>query len=295
MLQEQLVKKIDRDFKIKKFRKEAFARFLPHLYKKNRKKIPDLIEPGFLKRFNGLMLDAGNKEIKNIYTIVFPCEEVINRIIKLNRKQPALIITHHPLDWSTNRGFQIHPKNRLKKLADNNISVYSMHVPLDVNPNISTGRSIVNEIKLQNQKKFLKYFGGYAGYYGKVRKQGFLEFEKKAKKVFKIQQTRSSKALNWVEKVAIVPGGGGNPDFIKEAIALDCDTLLIGQWWSYHGDDLARRNNKKTEWLLKNHKINLIGCSHYATEALVMEKEMVWYFKKLGLNTAFVGQKNPWR
>ena len=40
--------------------------------------------------------------------------------------------------------------------------------------------------------------------------------------------------------------------------------------------------------------MNLIECSHYATEKLVLINEMSEYFRKLGLFYEFIEQDNPW-
>ena len=41
--------------------------------------------------------------------------------------------------------------------------------------------------------------------------------------------------------------------------------------------------------------LNLVGGSHYATEALVLRNDMIEFFRSLGLAAEFVPQADPWR
>ena len=41
--------------------------------------------------------------------------------------------------------------------------------------------------------------------------------------------------------------------------------------------------------------LNLVGASHYATEALVLREDMLAFFRERGLATEFVAQADPWR
>ena len=41
--------------------------------------------------------------------------------------------------------------------------------------------------------------------------------------------------------------------------------------------------------------LNLIGGSHFATEALVLKHDMLDFFADLGLSAEFVPQLDPWR
>jgi putative NIF3 family GTP cyclohydrolase 1 type 2 len=83
----------------------------------------------------------------------------------------------------------------------------------------------------------------------------------------------------YVEKVAVVAGGGDVPDLLQNVFDYGCDTLVTGtvenRWVAPHIQDA----NKKFHELNNKLEINLIGGTHYATERPAM-KEVVRLFKK---------------
>jgi hypothetical protein len=56
--------------------------------------------PPFIRRHNGLML-ANAYEVQPVYTLVFPSDEVIAEVERRAYGRPALVFTHHPMDFET--------------------------------------------------------------------------------------------------------------------------------------------------------------------------------------------------
>jgi len=75
---------------------------------------------------------------------------------------------------------------------------------------------------------------------------------------------------------------------------LGCDTYLTGDFVSRVKNEYNEEERKKFESVKNNLNINLIGCSHYATEKLVFLNEITKLFKDRGFDTSFIEQDNPW-
>src|SRR5574341_1510367 len=56
--------------------------------------------PEFMRRHNGLML-RNAEEVERVYTLVFPADEVLAEVERRAAGHPALIFTHHPMDFET--------------------------------------------------------------------------------------------------------------------------------------------------------------------------------------------------
>jgi len=59
-------------------------------------------------------------------------------------------------------------------------------------------------------------------------------------------------------------------------------------------ESIGEAERKKFESIKNSLNINLIECSHYATEELVILNEITKLFKDCGFNTSFIEQDNPW-
>jgi putative NIF3 family GTP cyclohydrolase 1 type 2 len=98
-----------------------------------------------------------------------------------------------------------------------------------------------------------------------------------------------------VKRIAIVAGGAGFPPMMQEAIDRGCDTYLTGDIRVRHGGPWADEHRPKSDAFVATVPINLIGASHYATEAEALRNDMLGWFNSVGLPGEFVSQRDPWR
>jgi putative NIF3 family GTP cyclohydrolase 1 type 2 len=98
-----------------------------------------------------------------------------------------------------------------------------------------------------------------------------------------------------VKRVAVVAGGAAFPPLMQEAIDRGCDTYLTGDFQVRHGGPWAEEHRPEFDAFVERAPINLVGASHFATEAAVLRNEMLGWFNSLGLPAEFVPQENPWR
>jgi len=271
--------------------------------------IEDYATPSFLRRFNGLMLDNA-EEIASVFTLVFPCAEVLaevgRRAAALSPSKGALIFTHHPMDMETSgRGLIPIETEWLRRLREARISLYAAHVPLDCHQTVSTSRALARAVGVPAEAPFAGYHGGHAGVHGSIDPVPFDEFLERVRSACGVAHLEAKRTHERVEHVAVVAGGAAYPALMQEALDASseggsasgggCDTYLTGDFRVRHGGPWAEEHRPQFDAFVDAVPLNLIGASHYATEALVLRQDMIAFFRDIGLAAEFVPQSDPWR
>ncbi|MFX1268576.1 MAG: Nif3-like dinuclear metal center hexameric protein [Promethearchaeota archaeon] len=266
-----LYKKLDEDFELEQCRDDW-----------SRMDFNEYISENFEQRYMGILLD-NSQEINSVYTAVFPSEYVLNKILKL-RKEGVLLITHHPMVWditSPQIFLDINPK-LLPKLKQQNISLYTIHVPLDKNGEYSTTVSLAKVLDIDPEGEFYEYFGVKVGIYGKTDLKTPEELAHKFSAVVghetKLWKYGSDEIKNY--NVALIAGGGNEIDIIQEVVDLEINTYVTG---------ITALNDysQNVHEFEKEKGINLIGGTHYSTEKFAC-MALCKYFQKLGLSCEFI-------
>jgi len=99
---------------------------------------------------------------------------------------------------------------------------------LDTHQQYGTSISLAEALDVHIDKYFFDYFGSPAALIGSVPKQSLNDFVEKAKlgmqrTTFTIEKHREN-----VERVAVVAGGGDEPEILEQAYKLGCDTYIGG-------------------------------------------------------------------
>lgn len=251
--------------------------------------------PAFMRRHNGLML-ANAAEIHPVYTLVFPSEEVIAEVERRAYGRPALVFTHHPMDFETSgRGLIPIPAPALERMRAGGISLYSAHAPLDCHNAVSTSRALARAIGVPAARSFAGYMGGHAGVFGEIEPVAFNEFLGDVRKGCDVERLDTKQVHENVRRVAVIAGGAAFPPLMQEAVDAGCDTYVTGDFRIRHGGPWAEEHRPGFDEFVDNVPLNLIGASHFATEALVLRHDMIPIFAELGLEAEFVPQDDPWR
>lgn len=293
---ELLTRQLDIDFNIAKIPPDGtFSRVLPKVYDAANIEFRRYTQTSFLQTFHGLMLKNGDL-IKKVYLAVFFGSEILDNIFAQNISD-ALIFLHHPMDMeSSNRGFLPIEEKYFIELQRRRISVYCLHTPLDIHTNISTSRSIARILRLQDIKEYNQHSVGYAGIYGRLdRNVPFDDFIDMLKLIFGLDDVHYLQRFPTVHKIGIIAGGGAEVEYMKETMALGCDTYLSGDYLNKVKTENSIRRRAEFEASKDSLGINLIECSHYATEKLVLVNEVQEYFKNLGLVTEFIDRADYWK
>ena len=171
-------------------------------------------------------------------------------------KQAQLIVSHHPLLFSTQAICdETEHGALLYYLASHNIAVISMHTNLDSAPDGVNDR-LAQCLGLANIRTFTGEEYGI-GRIGDVDEQSLADFAAFTAKQLKAGGIRYADGGKPVRCVAV--GGGACMDFLPQAVAAGCDTFVTG--------DIKYHQFQKAATL----GVNLIDAGHFPTEDPICE------------------------
>lgn len=226
--------------------------------------IPD--GPGAL---NGLQVQNSG-EVNKLLAAVDACQFTIDEAV---RRGADMLVVHHGLFWGERQPVTDRQWRRLRALLENDIAVYSAHLPLDLHPDVGNNAILARQLELQSTAPFGEYQGVAIGLLGRadVSRTDFID--------------RVGTALGQpphviaagperVERVGVVTGGGGS--MIDQARAAGLDTLVTGEGGHHTYFDAE-------EW-----GINLIYGGHYATETFGVKALVRTVSERFELSWEFV-------
>jgi putative NIF3 family GTP cyclohydrolase 1 type 2 len=290
----EVAAKLDAFFRLDSYGPEDFAE-IKDFWREASVPFERYVTPRFAERTNGLMLDSA-PEVARVFTLVFPSEEVLTEVERRAGGEPALIFTHHPMDFETSgRGLMAISEEWLGRLKEARISFYSAHAPLDCHERISTSRALARAIGLPVEATFAEYMGGHAGVYGRTGPTPLADFVERVKRVCGVECADLKEYSFVVERVAVCAGGAAFPGLMQEAVEAGCDTYVTGDFRVRHGGPWAEEHRPEFDAFVAGVPMNLIGGSHAGTEGLVLKRDMIEWFGNLGLPAEYVPQADLWR
>jgi putative NIF3 family GTP cyclohydrolase 1 type 2 len=271
-----LVKQLDADFELDTREEGDWDSFdLGHYVTENVGKKP-----------KGLILDNA-ESITKVYTSVFPSEKVLERILNSNERD-IMLFTHHPMIWdpAPDRGpFTNIPPELLGPLKEHRVSYYAIHIPLDANGPYSTGVSLAKALGINPERYFFEYGGVDVGVVGTIDVTTLSELADRVTNAVghdvKVWNYGSETITN--SQVAVVGGGGGEPDIATEVADMGLNTYVTGITSIIETYPPSAQFHE----VCKDRKINAIGATHYSTEKFACIA-MVDYFKNLGVPCEFI-------
>jgi len=299
---DELVRELDELFSIHDWDEDpAMSRWVPRVYREIDHDYTKTFQADFCKRFNGLMLRSGDT-VKEVYCAAFPSPEVLKKLLATTRGE-ALLFVHHPIDMEVSGvGFLPIPPNGLERLRTRGVSVYTCHAPMDCDDEIGTNASIVRAFGVQVERYFARYGNGFAGRIGSILPISFEELVKRGREIFRVDRAEiGGTKPTTITKVAIVAGGGDNPELLEEAELSGAQAFITGEWYTRttprdeRGKEWAEANRTACRAYADASKMALLGFSHAATEYLVMKSQMADYFKRKGVQVTCLEQSDWWR
>lgn len=163
-----------------------------------------------------------------------------------------LLIVHHGLFWGPTHPWTGKRYALLKLLLENNLAVYSSHLPLDAHPQLGNNAQLARALGLKNPKPFFI-----------DKNQQAIGFQYRASMKRAELESRLTRALGAspktipggparLQQIGIVTGGAG--DELKKAHSEGVDTFITGEGrhWTYA--------------LAEELGLNVFYGGHYATE-----------------------------
>ena len=220
---------------------------------------------------NGLQVE-GSLEVSKITTAVDACLESFE---KSAQEKSQLLLVHHGLFWGSDLLIVGNHGKRISTLIKNDISLYAMHLPLDMHPKIGNNALLASALGLKIKNPFGVYNGIKIGVEAQTPRKILLEtFVKKVEKVLNSDIRLLPFGPKKIRKIGIVSGGGSSE--IIPAARCHLDLLITGEGGhiSYHQ--------------AKEHKMNVIYGGHYATETFGIKALGEHLSEEFGLKHVFL-------
>jgi dinuclear metal center YbgI/SA1388 family protein len=218
---------------------------------------------------NGLQVENGGTVTK----IAAAVDGSLATIRKAIEAQADLLIVHHGLFWSPSHPWTGKRYELLRLLLDNNIAVYSSHLPLDAHPKLGNNAQLCAALGLKKLKPFFFEKGRHLGFKAEAR----IEF---ARLTSLLERAVAEKATvlacgpQVCRSIGVVTGGAGAE--LKKAAKEGVDTFITGEGphWTFP--------------LAEELGVNVIYGGHYATETFGVKALSAHLSKKYGVPWVFV-------
>lgn len=205
------------------------------------------------KNLNGLQVGDFNSEVNKVAFAVDASYSTLKEA-----KGNDFLITHHGIFWSKKERIISNMYNKVKFLIENNLALYSVHLPMDAHSVYSHSKVFSDFLGLTNPFAFANYEGFNLGIIADSA-FSFSEILEKIKKKNK-HILFSKKFKEKVNKVAIVSGSGYS--FFEEALHYDIDLFITGD------------TSHQIYSLAEECGVSLIFAGHYFTETFGLIKLM---------------------
>lgn len=184
-----------------------------------------------------------------------------------------LLIVHHGLFWSATHPWTGNRYEMIRLLVENNLAVYSSHLPLDAHPQLGNNAQLAAALGLKNLKPFFFTKEQFIGLQTKT-KIARTELSRRLEKVLGKSPILLPGGKEICERIGIVTGGAGAE--LKIAASEGVDTFITGEGphWTYAlAEDLG---------------VNVFYGGHYATETFGVKALAARLSKKFKLPWTFL-------
>lgn len=205
--------------------------------------------PDYDQAYNGLQVES-LQPLKKIVSAVDASLPVIKKAINTNAD---MLLVHHGLFWQNIAPLTGVNYQKIKLTIDNNLAVYSSHIPLDIHPIWGNNSVLAQQLGLniQSAEPFFDFKGVELG----LKFQVSMQRQELNEQLIALLGERSHYCPGGpehIETLGIITGGAGSE--VAQVAKAGIDTFITGEGphWSYP--------------LAEELGINLFYGGHYATE-----------------------------
>ncbi|HZL13847.1 MAG TPA: Nif3-like dinuclear metal center hexameric protein [Verrucomicrobiae bacterium] len=184
-----------------------------------------------------------------------------------------LLIVHHGLFWTSRQPWTGKNHEMLKLLVENNLAVYSSHLPLDAHPKLGNNAQLCAALGLKNLKPFFASHGQTIGFKSQT-KISRSELAAKMERATGAKPKIIPGGKTNCENIGVVTGGAGGE--LKIAANEGVDTFITGEgphWTFALAEELG---------------LNVFYGGHYATETFGVKALAAALSKKFKLPWEFL-------
>ncbi|HTL58498.1 MAG TPA: Nif3-like dinuclear metal center hexameric protein [Candidatus Limnocylindrales bacterium] len=184
-----------------------------------------------------------------------------------------LLVVHHGLFWSPSHPWTGKKYELLRLLLENDLAVYSSHLPLDLHPRLGNNVRLCAALGLKRLTPFFYDHGRHIGFKSETT-IALKELARRLQKATGSQPLVIPGGPEMCRRVGIVTGGAGAE--LRIAAAEGVDTFVTGEGphWTYA--------------LAEELGLNVIYAGHYATETFGVKALAAHLAKRFGLPCLFV-------
>jgi dinuclear metal center YbgI/SA1388 family protein len=184
-----------------------------------------------------------------------------------------LLIVHHGFFWSPTHPWTGKRHELLRLLIENNLAVYSSHLPLDAHPKLGNNALLFAALGLKQPRRFFLEKGQLIGWQTQTRISR-LELAKRLAKAVGHAPTVLPGGPEICRRIGVVTGGAGGE--LKKAASEGVDTFVTGEGphWTYA--------------LAEELGVNVLYGGHYATETFGVKALAAHLSKKFGVPWSFL-------
>lgn len=207
--------------------------------------------PDYPDALNGLQVE-NNGEVPSIVAAVDASQRTIDRVVA-ECEPGTLLLVHHGLFWDGNRPVTGRRYERLQALIENDIAVYSAHLPLDMHDEVGNNAVLARMLGILDPVPFDEYRGAPMGAAGHL----IMARDALAARLEELLGSRVHLIAGGPEtttRVGIITGGAGSR--ILEAAEAGLDTFITGEGAHHTTFDALEAG------------INVLYAGHYATETV---------------------------
>lgn len=221
--------------------------------------------------WNGLQFE-GKSEVNKV---MFAVDAGVLTFQKAIEERADLIVVHHGHYWKNSNPSLVNwSKKRINLLYKSNISLYAVHLPLDMHPIVGNNAQLLKIIGAEIIDKFDVFGTQNIGWIGKIKETPLETLVSKLNNLLNTNCHVLPFGRKKVWTIAVCSGGGGYPRFY-EALNKKVDLYLTGDSVEvYHS--------------AKDAKMNVIFAGHHATETVGVKALSKVMEKELNIKTIFI-------
>ena len=258
---------------------KAFAQVYPDPYWR------EYVVAGWEGHWNGLSV-RGADEVERAVTCVFPSDRIVAEL------EPAtLLFAEHPLDFADEPGFLPLSLETYETVRELGISLYNVHAPLDMHPEVSPSRLCAQGVRLEGLEEYFPMCEGIPGgaaIIGESRlsvdglAEALRSYLGPEIKVHVLTRPRGEAG-----RVAMVAGGGAQADILEASLERGCQTYVTGNAATTCRLDFVQEQVRAFRERADAAGVTLIDAMHYGMEK-PPQLAMVEWFRSRGLDAEFV-------
>ena len=222
---------------------------------------------------NGLQV-GGPEDVEHIVGAVDASEASIMEAVA---RGADLMIVHHGLFWAGIQPLTGRHLRRVKPLIDNNVALFSCHLPLDSHSEVGNAAVLGRKLGVHLDGRFGQVGGREIGWHGHLTE--FLEIEGFRARVAEVlggspHVITGGPAL--IERVGVVTGAGTST--LEEAVELGLDVFVTGEGPHHTHFDAMELG------------IHVLFGGHYATETFGVKALAAHLGERFSLRSEFIDQ-----